>query len=113
MSPKTHHYHYRPLAVSVLFALLAALFLAAPVSAEGSDPDPEPEPEALHLTIMEIQGTGHLSPYVGETVSAFGVVTAVAFRGFYMQHPWGDRDSATSDGIFVSSRADVEVGNKV
>ena len=30
-----------------------------------------------------------------------GVVTAIAFNGYYVQNPVGDGDPATSDGIFV------------
>lgn len=52
------------------------------------------------LTIGEIQGAGHLSPYLGRTVTTSGVVTAVAFDGYYIQDP-GDDDNNTSDGMFV------------
>jgi predicted extracellular nuclease len=63
-----------------------------------NDCDEEPPPE---VTIMEIQGAGHISPLDGEVVTTTGVVTAVAFNGFYVQDPVGDDDPATSDGIFV------------
>jgi predicted extracellular nuclease len=53
------------------------------------------------VSIPEIQGAGHISPYVGQTVTTEGVVTAVAFDGFYVQDPDGDGDDATSDGMFV------------
>ena len=54
--------------------------------------------------IYTIQGSGHISPLVGQTVSTTGVVTAVdtdGSRGFYIQDPNGDGNAATSDGIFV------------
>src|SRR5215510_10517085 len=54
--------------------------------------------------IYTIQGNGHISPLMGQTVSTTGVVTAVdtnGSRGFYIQDPNGDGNAATSDGIFV------------
>ena len=53
------------------------------------------------VTIMQIQGAGHISLKVGQEVTTTGVVTAVAFNGFYVQDPFGDGDDDTSDGIFV------------
>jgi predicted extracellular nuclease/2',3'-cyclic-nucleotide 2'-phosphodiesterase (5'-nucleotidase family) len=66
-------------------------------------------------TIMEVQGDNHLSPMVGETVTTSGIVTAVAFSGFYMQDPTGDGDDNTSDGIFVftGSNPGVTAGDEV
>ncbi len=93
-------------AIPVLLAaigLLAALLVATPAS--GQTPDDR--------TIMEIQGEGHLSPLVGQDVSATGIVTAVAFRSFYMQDADGDGNDRTSDGILVSSTASVAVGDEV
>ncbi len=52
-------------------------------------------------TIMKIQGAGHTSPLVGETVRTGGVVTAVDSIGYYVQDPAGDDDIATSDALFV------------
>jgi predicted extracellular nuclease len=53
------------------------------------------------VKIPQIQGKGHISPFVGQVVTTTGVVTAVAFDGFYVQDPEGDGESATSDGMFV------------
>jgi predicted extracellular nuclease len=53
------------------------------------------------VTIMEIQGAGHISPLVGQRVTTEGVVTAIAFNGYYVQDPAGDGDEETSDGMFV------------
>jgi uncharacterized protein len=58
--------------------------------------------------ISTIQGTGHISPLVGQTVTTTGIVIAVdtnGSRGFYIQDPNGDGNAATSDGIFVFGRA--------
>ncbi|HWM95358.1 MAG TPA: hypothetical protein VN493_31685 [Thermoanaerobaculia bacterium] len=57
----------------------------------------------LQATIMQIQGTGQLSPLKGKTVETSGVVTLVTVKkdGFWIQDPAGDGDPATSDGIFV------------
>lgn len=53
------------------------------------------------VTIMQIQGTQHTSPFENQNVTTTGVVTAVAFNGFYIQDPVGDGDPDTSDGLFV------------
>ena len=66
------------------------------------------------VTIMEIQGGGHVSGLISDTpldpttgagaaprVLTSGIVTAVDDNGFYMQDPDGDGDIATSDAIFV------------
>jgi uncharacterized protein len=73
-----------------------------------------PPNSAMH--IHTIQGTGHLSPFKGQAVSALeGVVTATRSKGFYMQDPLPDADPATSEGIFVftSSTPSVNVGDRV
>jgi len=53
------------------------------------------------IPIYDIQGAGHISSYRGQSVTTRGVVTAVAFNGYYVQDPVGDGNDATSDGIFV------------
>jgi hypothetical protein len=56
------------------------------------------------IPIHEIQGAGPESPYVGQTVTTRGVVTARRFNnGFFVQTPDGmaDADALTSEGIFV------------
>ncbi|WP_265520264.1 ExeM/NucH family extracellular endonuclease [Oerskovia flava] len=92
----------------------------------GSDPGPDPEPEVCEAeTIAEIQGTGDVSPCVGQTVTARGVVTASyptgGYDGLYIQTPGtgGDLDLEehdASDAIFVYSAAaaaDLEIGDHV
>ncbi len=56
---------------------------------------------AIEEAIYDIQGEGHISALEGQVVKTDGIVTAVAFNGFYLQDPEGDGNDATSDGIFV------------
>lgn len=58
------------------------------------------------VTIGEIQGLAHTSPYVTARLTTEGVVTAIDTNGFYIQSAAGasDNDSRTSDGIFVFTR---------
>ena len=67
------------------------------------------EPPGIEdLTIHDIQGAAHLSPYVGERVlDVPGVVTAVRSNGFWMQTPAADADAdpASSEGLFVFTSA--------
>lgn len=71
--------------------------------------------DPIVLSIGAIQGAGHMSEYVGQTVSTTGIVTAVDSNGFYMQDALGDGDAATSDGVFVftSTAPTVSVGDAV
>ena len=71
------------------------------------------EVPASEVTIMAIQGAGHTSTFVGQTVATTGIVTALASDGFYIQDPNGDADIATSDAIFVASGATVAIGDAV
>ena len=57
--------------------------------------------DPLVLRIGQIQGAGHISPFVGNEVTTSGIVTAVASNGFYLQDPEGDGNRATSDAIFI------------
>lgn len=79
-------------------------------------PPPPPPPGAK--TIAEIQGAGHVSPEVGNSVTTFGVVTQLVTsggRGFYIQSESPDSDPNTSEGIFVFTNAApaVAVGDRV
>jgi endonuclease/exonuclease/phosphatase family metal-dependent hydrolase len=91
--------------------LLSDFFLGSDNTPTAGDTPPPPPPP--FYTIMEIQGAGHLSPLDGEEVKTYGIVTAVAFNGFYVQDPDGDDDVNTSDGIFVFSSENVSVGDEV
>jgi len=72
--------------------------------------------------IYEIQGDGDESPLVGQTIVTEGIVTVDLQRdeehdGFFIQDRHGDRNTATSDGIWVRHKDswgfDVEVGDRV
>lgn len=74
-----------------------------------------PPPGPTEVTIPQIQGAAHTSPYEGDEVATQGVVTAVdGDIGFYLQDAVGDGDEATSDAVFVFARdVDVAVGDVV
>lgn len=71
--------------------------------------------DPIDLATYEIQGSGHVSEYVGQVVRTTGIVTVVDTNGFYLQDPNGDSNAATSDGLFVftGSRPTVAVGDAV
>jgi VCBS repeat-containing protein len=71
--------------------------------------------DPIALTIMEIQGLGHSSAYVGQDVTTTGIVTQVGPNGYYVQDPNGDGNDATSDGIYVFTglAPTVSVGDSV
>jgi predicted extracellular nuclease len=71
---------------------------------------------APRTRISEIQGAGHRSPLVNQTVTNVpGIVTALESNGFYLQDPNPDSNAATSEGMFVftSSRPTVRVGDAI
>src|SRR5262245_26385398 len=70
---------------------------------------------ATVLSIPQIQGAGHTSPYAGTKARTTGIVCARTSNGFFLQDPAGDGNDATSDGIFVftSSAPTVAVGDAV
>ncbi|MGM0854995.1 MAG: cell wall-binding repeat-containing protein [Bacillota bacterium] len=68
------------------------------------------------LSIHDIQGDSHASPYENMTVSNVqGIVTAKAgSNAFYMQEETPDDNLATSEGIYVYAKGNsVKVGDKV
>jgi len=68
------------------------------------------------LSIHDIQGDSHTSPYENMTVSNVqGIVTAKAgSNAFYMQEETPDDSLATSEGIYVYAKGNsVKVGDKV
>lgn len=72
--------------------------------------------DVQQVRIHDIQGAAHLSPLLGQSVSAVpGIVTAIASNGFYLQDPNPDANVATSEAIFVftSSAPTVAVGDAV
>ena len=68
----------------------------------GGPVDPTPGTVRIH----DIQGSGRISPLVGQTVTNVpGIVTATrstgSSRGYWLQDPTPDADGLTSEGIFV------------
>lgn len=93
-------------------ALFGTYDLAAAAALIGKEGAVQNVATALSLEIFEIQGAGHISAYVGQTVVTQGIVTAIDRGGFWLQSATGDDDSATSDAIFVQhSTAGVAVGD--
>jgi hypothetical protein len=68
----------------------------------------------VSAAVYDIQGSGLVSPLVGQRVMVTGIVTAVGPNGFFMQTS-GDGDPDTSDGIFVftGGAPGVAVGDDV
>ncbi|TXS47869.1 endonuclease/exonuclease/phosphatase family protein [Streptomyces sp. t39] len=100
-----------PAVATLVAAALAAGLLAGSTPAGAAEGGP--------LRIHDIQGTTRTSPLVGGQVADVpGVVTGVrtyGSRGFWFQDPEGDRDPATSEGVFVytGSVPTVAVGDRV
>ncbi|WP_373529811.1 ExeM/NucH family extracellular endonuclease [Nostoc sp.] len=70
--------------------------------------------------VYEIQGSGAISPFVGQRVAIEAVVVgdfqgSSRLNGFFLQEAVGDGNTATSDGIFIfaPNSTDVSVGQTV
>jgi predicted extracellular nuclease len=88
----------------ILIALLAMVAAILPVLAASPA-------NADDLTpIYDIQGDGQFSPLRGDEVTTTGVVTAIAADGrdMWIQDPAGDGNPATSDGILVDDRDQLD-----
>lgn len=101
----------------MLVASVLALFAVA--SAQATDL-PFCTVQSSPVPIYDIQGDGHLSPFNGDTLETYGVVTATFYErtqigGFFVQDPYGDDDPTTSDALFVRKRSGdlPEVGDFV
>ncbi|MEM9511268.1 MAG: endonuclease/exonuclease/phosphatase family protein [Cyanobacteria bacterium P01_E01_bin.48] len=84
-----------------------------PTAAPPINPNPP-----VAATVAEIQGTGHISPLVGQKVEVEGIVTAIRLdggAGFYLQSSEPDTNPATSEGIFVFTdiTPNVAIGDSV
>lgn len=82
---------------------------------EGRIVDVAGEADA-NLTISQIQGASHTSPYVGKEVAdVTGIVTSVKDNNiFYMQSLTPDKDDKTSEAITIYKKAHgVKVGDVV
>jgi predicted extracellular nuclease len=85
---------------------------ASPLASCGVIPGGPVVPDVPTIrAIYDIQGSGSASPFVGQTVTTLGVVTAVfpALNGYYIQDDIGDGNPLTSDGVFVYSPAGIPV----
>ncbi len=106
----------------------AADWMDQPNPTPGSIPDLPPGcgKTGAYLATWEIQGSGHTSPYEGQSVGAVrGIVTAdfqqgtggpQELDGFFLQAHETDCDPATSDGLWVftgSSPKSIHVGDLV
>jgi predicted extracellular nuclease len=104
------------------------LLLAACGGGSGTSPAIPISPAADGaLTVADVQGSGPVSPYVGERVAISGIVTgdfqdndgddASNLGGFFLQQETPDGNADTSDGIFVydgaTPRVDVSIGDRV
>ncbi|PWC05190.1 multifunctional nuclease/2',3'-cyclic-nucleotide 2'-phosphodiesterase/5'-nucleotidase/3'-nucleotidase [Agromyces badenianii] len=82
----------------------ADFVFSATVTPQASDGDTEP-PAENEATIGEVQGTGDVSPLVGETVIVEGVITADhragGYNGVTIQTPVTDDVPGASDAVFV------------
>ncbi len=103
----------------------------APVSLSGYTVQAEGEAEpAVGLTrylflgdslpIWAVQGSGDRSPYVNETVTTRGIVTAIFpdLDGFWIQTTEADESPFTSEGLFVqippgTAKIPVQTGDEV
>ena len=64
-------------------------------------PAPTPSPSPSITPISQIQGSGHTSALVGQSVTTRGVVTRVNNNGFFIQSDTPDGNALTSEGLFV------------
>lgn len=65
--------------------------------------------------IGAVQGAGAETPLAGQPVTVRGVVVGdlPGLSGFHLQDADGDGDAATSDGVFVLSAVEVDLGDVV
>ncbi|GAB3669516.1 endonuclease/exonuclease/phosphatase family protein [Actinocorallia lasiicapitis] len=89
--------------------------------AAGDNPGGGGDPTPGSVRIHDIQGSGRISPIVGQSVTNVpGIVTAVRVtgnsRGYWLQDPTADADPLTSEGIFVytgTTTPTVAIGDSV
>jgi predicted extracellular nuclease len=97
-------------------AALATVLVAAglPVAASAASAAAPCDIPPTH-EIGAVQGPTGTTPLAGRTVTVRGVVVGdvPGLSGFYLQDADGDGDPATSDGVFVVSAADVDLGDTV
>lgn len=94
----------RPLLSLLSLSALGGMLAAAAVSGQTTP-----------IRIGQIQGSGERSPLTGQEATVEGVVTAVpdaSLGGWFLQDA-GDRNPATSDGLFVIDDSRPRVGARV
>ncbi|WP_260929415.1 Calx-beta domain-containing protein [Novosphingobium sp. 9] len=71
--------------------------------------------DPVELAIYQIQGAGHTSAYVDQTVTTTGIVTAISDDSFWIQDPTSHRETGASDAIqvYVGSAPTVAIGDAV
>ncbi|SDS94104.1 hypothetical protein SAMN04488543_2690 [Friedmanniella luteola] len=84
----------------------------------GTTPTPPPATALCDTprtaAIGDVQGTGSATPLAGQVVGVRGTVVGdvPGLSGFYLQDA-GDGSAATSDGVFVFSPVEVDLGDTV
>ncbi|KGH46660.1 endonuclease [Modestobacter caceresii] len=88
---------------------------AAPGPVDPPPPSGEVCDTPVTHEIGDVQGAGATTPLAGSTVTVEGVVVGdvPGLSGFYLQDADGDGDAATSDGVFVFSAVEVDLGDTV
>lgn len=77
-------------------------------------PSPTPTPSPSVTPISQIQGSGHTSPLVGQSVTTRGIVTRVNNNGYFIQSDTPDGNPLTSEGLFVfTSSAPTVLANQL
>lgn len=83
-------------------------------NAPSPSPSPTPSPSPSVTPISQIQGSGHTSPLVGQSVTTRGIVTRVNNNGYFIQSDTPDGNPLTSEGLFVfTSSAPTVVANQL
>ncbi|MFI5178602.1 MAG: HYR domain-containing protein [Vicinamibacterales bacterium] len=95
--------------------LVAGCVAVAIVASSTTRTTAGPAPGPAHHAIHDIQGSGDVSPLLGQTVETDGIVTARTSNGFFLQTTDVDADPNTSEGLFVFTAvappAEAQVGN--
>ena len=113
---------------AVLIVVMAMILSACGGGGSGATAViPRPPNNPVVTAIHDIQGSGSVSPFDGQSVTVRGIVTGdfqdndadmqSELAGFYLQEENADADPATSDGVFVfdgsTPSTDVSVGDRV
>lgn len=100
----------------------ADFLIGAPIPQNSGPGEPPPLPTGCEAPatrqIAEVQGPGDASPVAGQAVRVEGIVTgdfqgAERLNGFFVQDDTPDGDASTSEGLFIFSNLEVNVGDRV